>query len=52
VCARSYRSVIDVKVDTQGCYLTEDVDDLRFVVVTVFFLTVALFIVGLAINNN
>ncbi len=37
MCARSYRSVIDVKVDTQGCYLTEDVDDLRFVVVTVFF---------------
>jgi hypothetical protein len=30
VCVRRYRSVIDVKVDTQGCGLDEDVVNLRF----------------------
>ena len=30
MCACSYRSAIDVKVDTQGCVLGKDVADLRF----------------------
>ena len=30
VCEGRYKSVIDVKVDTQDCGLGEDVTDLRF----------------------